>query len=513
MIHTKFLVAVTVLGSFAPAQAQYDEQAPEPAGPIRGDLVIGGGGARARMDARADFARLARGEDARVLILAGTPASAEDPFWKSVRRLASTRLVITSEEHVPAAGLIDQSTGVWIESDTRTELLLTREIADALAALIARGGVVGSSGEAAASLGLGGFNLLDGAVIETGFEPNSNAALLAAIQDRGTCVGLGIPRAAVLNVRGRRVSYAGAEGAAHAYLAPGESRPPRHVEITRSRPADWIALARAAQARAAVPFPAEEPPAPHVEHGSLMMAGGGALSDEIIERFIELAGGPDAPLVFVPCAQEDEIRQIPGTVRLLRRAGAKKVTWIHTKDRDAASTSAEILEPLRKAKGIWFGGGRQWNLVDSYQNTKAHELMHGVLERGGVIAGSSAGASIQGSYLARGDPLGNLNIIAEGYERGLGFLTGVAIDQHFSQRARHADMSKLVSVYPQLLGIGLDEGTALVVSGTAGEVLGPAGQAVYFFDTKKTAPTVPGQDYLTVRPGQRFDLKERLRLQ
>ena len=63
--------------------------------------------------------------------------------------------------------------------------------------------------------------------------------------------------------------------------------------------------------------------------------------------------------------------------------------------------------------------------------------MHDVLERGGVIGGSSAGASIQGDYMPRGDPLGNLNIIAEGYERGLGFITGVAINvdselEHFS---------------------------------------------------------------------------------
>ena len=89
-----------------------------------------------------------------------------------------------------------------------------------------------------------------------------------------------------------------------------------------------------------------------------------------------------------------------------------------------------------------------------------------------MIGGSSAGASIQASYMVRGNPLGNREIMAEGYERGFGFLPGAAVDQHFSQRGRLADMEALVARFPQLLGIGLDESTAIVVSGSAAEVLG-----------------------------------------
>ena len=100
---------------------------------------------------------------------------------------------------------------------------------------------------------------------------------------------------------------------------------------------------------------------------------------------------------------------------------------LHTKDRTEADSDEEFLKHLSEATGIWFGGGRQWNFVDSYYGTKAHQLMLDVLDRGGVVGGSSAGASIQGEYLARANPVANFDIMAPGYERGLGFISGVAI--------------------------------------------------------------------------------------
>ena len=125
--------------------------------------------------------------------------------------------------------------------------------------------------------------------------------------------------------------------------------------------------------------------------------------------------------------------------------------------------------------------------------------------QGVVIGVSSAGASIQGEVLARGNPLGNREIIFEGYERGLGFLPGAAIDQHFTQRNRFEDMRGLIATHPQLLGIGIDEATALVVRGQVGEVLGK--NNVQFFDPPKPGED-PDKNYDIVAPGQRYDLKE-----
>jgi cyanophycinase len=133
--------------------------------------------------------------------------------------------------------------------------------------------------------------------------------------------------------------------------------------------------------------------------------------------------------------------------------------------------------------------------------------MKDVLKRGGVIAGSSAGASIQGRYLARATPISNFKIMAFGYERGgLGFLDGVAIDQHFSQRGRHKDMTQLVNKYPQILGIGIDETTAIVVQKSKAEVVGRG--RVHFYD--RNQPVYPDKpDYIALPAGSEFDLVER----
>ena len=135
------------------------------------------------------------------------------------------------------------------------------------------------------------------------------------------------------------------------------------------------------------------------------------------------------------------------------------------------------------------------------------ELFHDVLKRGGVICGSSAGASIQGEYLARADAITNRPIMAEGYERGFAFLPGTAIDQHFAQRKRFADLSHLVATYPQYLGIGIDEATAIIVQGEVAEVMGR--NQVHFFDAnrKRADGKVP---QISLYAGSSFHLPKRL---
>jgi cyanophycinase-like exopeptidase len=98
-------------------------------------------------------------------------------------------------------------------------------------------------------------------------------------------------------------------------------------------------------------------------------------------------------------------------------------------------------------------------------------------------------------------------MMAEGYERGLSFLPGTAIDQHFSQRQRQADLTAVVQRFPQLLGIGIDEQTALIVRGQTAEVLG-AGRA-HFFDNR--SPSQAGEPKVVVLdPGERYDLVVRI---
>jgi cyanophycinase len=224
----------------------------------------------------------------------------------------------------------------------------------------------------------------------------------------------------------------------------------------------------------------------------------------VTRKFIELVGGPDALIVVLPTANPDPLPPDAGG-GFLTRAGARNVKVLTARELKDVESPA-TLDVLGKARGVWFGGGRQWRFVDAYAGTRAEALMRDVLRRGGAIGGSSAGATIQGDYLCRSSPLGNEEMMCEGYERGLGFLPGVAIDQHFTQRKRFADMTALMKTYPQLLGIGIDEGTALIVRGHVAEILGR--NQAHFYDRRK--PVTDGKpDYETVKPGERYDLKVR----
>ena len=162
----------------------------------------------------------------------------------------------------------------------------------------------------------------------------------------------------------------------------------------------------------------------------VLVVDGGAQNPESIRRFVALAGGSDSPFVLIPTASEsDHVDVKTEEHAFVREFGVKNVTVLHTRDRAEADTEA-FVAPLKTARGVWFGGGRQWRLVDAYMGTRTQRELEAVLARGGVIGGGSAGATIQGSYLVRGAREGNHIMMAKGYEEGFGYLRGVAIDQH-----------------------------------------------------------------------------------
>lgn len=146
--------------------------------------------------------------------------------------------------------------------------------------------------------------------------------------------------------------------------------------------------------------------------GSLVVVGGGKIPASISDRFIELAGGRNAKFIYIPTAGEDQQINNQTGDESPHLFGLKNVTVLHTRDRNVADTEA-FAAPIREASGVWFGGGRQWRLVDSYADTLTLKEIRKVLARGGVIGGSSAGASIQASYLVRGAREGNTIMMAK----------------------------------------------------------------------------------------------------
>ena len=240
------------------------------------------------------------------------------------------------------------------------------------------------------------------------------------------------------------------------------------------------------------------------ENGSLVIVGGAMRDPAIVERFLDLAGGPDAPIVVIPTAGgADEYDQYWRGLKQFKEAGATHLTVLHTKDRGVANSN-EFVKPIREARGVWFGGGRQWHLADSYLDTKVHAELWALLERGGVIGGSSAGATIQGSYLARGDTKTN-EIMMGDHEVGLGFVKNVAIDQHLLRRNRQFDLLEIIEARPELLGIGLDENTAIVVQGDDFEVIGESYVVIY----DNTRQVDSGGDFYFLGAGDRYNLATR----
>lgn len=231
--------------------------------------------------------------------------------------------------------------------------------------------------------------------------------------------------------------------------------------------------------------------------GTLLIVGGGSMAG-LWPVFFELAGGRAAPIVVIPTAGE-VVEPDDRAAEPLRALGATHVTVLHTRDPKVANTEA-FAAPLRTARAVWIAGGRQWRLADAYLGTRTLRELLAVLERGGVIGGSSAGATIQGSYLVRGAPEGNRIMMAPGHEVGFGFLRETAIDQHVNTRGRADDLRPVLQRHRGLLGIGLDEATALIVRGDTGEVVG-AGVARFF-----AAPDAP---VLELKNGARYDLAAR----
>ncbi len=238
-------------------------------------------------------------------------------------------------------------------------------------------------------------------------------------------------------------------------------------------------------------------------HGTLLVVGGGLLGPEILERFIQLAGGPDARIVVITTAAgADSARAAQAVQAQFGHSGARNLAVLNTPDPKVADTEA-FAGQLRHARGVWFSGGRQWRLADAYLGTRTQRELYALLGRGGVIGGTSAGASIQASYLVRGAPEGNTIMMAPGHEQGLAFLRGVAVDQHILARHREGDLAQVVRAHPGLLGIGIDEGTAIEVHGDTAPVLGRSKVAI------TDGRDHDGKPFYFLSAGDRFDLASR----
>jgi cyanophycinase len=211
--------------------------------------------------------------------------------------------------------------------------------------------------------------------------------------------------------------------------------------------------------------------------GTLVMCGGGGgTPDEVFDEFVRLAGGKDARIVFIPSAAEfADVEHARSHFAEWEEYGCVSLIYIDAKSRAEADTE-KFVEPLKKATAVWIAGGDQERLVNLYSDTKLAEAVRDLLARGGVVGGISAGAAVMSQVMIR-DGSNHEAVVGKGF----GLIDGAIVDQHFSQRGRYARLLGLLEDRPQLLGLGIDEDTSLIVQGNHLRVMGNARATVILF--------------------------------
>jgi len=240
--------------------------------------------------------------------------------------------------------------------------------------------------------------------------------------------------------------------------------------------------------------------------GHLLIVGGGPIPPEISRRFVELAGGPGkARIVVFPMASSDSDAGIEMTADLEKLgARAERIVLDH-----AHADTDEAVKRLDGVTGIWFGGGDQVLLTAALGGTRVEAAMHKLLAAGAVLGGTSAGAAVMTTPMLTGEEkhVGGLRppsdlksslaawmtVARDDVETvpGFGFLPGAVVDQHFIRRRRSNRLLSVVLEHPQLVGVGIDESTALDV-GPDGRwrVLGES--AAMIFDARRARVTPVG---------------------
>ncbi len=274
--------------------------------------------------------------------------------------------------------------------------------------------------------------------------------------------------------------------------------------------------------------PVASAPSRRVCQGPVLPIGGAenkTPGGEILERFVDLAGGKQARIAIVPTASEDPEEMGQQYVEVFRKLGVGAADWLRVEHRSDANTEP-ALELLQNATGIFISGGDQARLVRLTAGTEVMECIRLRNAEGVIVAGTSAGASIVAAHLMAGGTglAGNSNDAAarKGMVElvaGYGLLQDMIVDQHFSQRGRMGRLLSIFAANPGLLGVGLDEDTAVLIDreGTM-EVLGSSMVTIidgrnavsdYYEREVGEVLTVANSHLFVLGPGRRFDLNIR----
>ncbi len=407
---------------------------------IRGSLLLAGEGVLSSAASTA-FVDLAGGGSARIAVLSDKKAAkgaidwiapgAREQTWVQVRRASD----LTDEDTLTALLAAD---GIWLDS-LSAKVLGEPLLRSFLVSALERGAAVGASGALAHSLtGVPGIDtdrlclvprieLVFGVADVGNTGPHHKAA-----KEMPARIALALADgAAVALFAERYVDCLGPDSVGFAIYRKGGALVNEQVyrgdnDHEMGDPLDdrldlvsWIRQARGAEHPI---YPPQDPGTPMIEKGTLIVQGGGGVSEETWERYIELAGGTDARFICIPSASEMDHDAAPQSYssRELIERGCTNVRIAHSSDRNGANHNPRLLESIDAADAVWIDGGRTFRFMDRFGETRTAEAIARVLERGGVVGGSSAGCQVVGDFLVRGNPKTNSEMTFPGYTQGMG---------------------------------------------------------------------------------------------
>ncbi|MDB4385256.1 cyanophycinase [Opitutaceae bacterium] len=259
-------------------------------------------------------------------------------------------------------------------------------------------------------------------------------------------------------------------------------------------------------------------------NGALYIHGGGRVNMAEFVTLVKTTTGKSDPVVRVITTAQGRRRiqplkngeEFPVVIRLREQHGLSDVQELYTLS-PREGNDPKFCGQIDDADAVYMTGGNQSFLTDAFLETETLSALQRLLERGGVIGGASAGAQVQSSFMTRGDFKKREILGDKKHQIGFGFVTHSAFDVHVEERDRENDLYQVFNARKrqlqdrslatdQLLGIGIDQGTAAIVIQNKLSVSGPG--LVRIFDPQQWSESRK-PFYLELADGDTFDLKTR----
>lgn len=237
----------------------------------------------------------------------------------------------------------------------------------------------------------------------------------------------------------------------------------------------------------------------------LLVVGGGERPADAMKKFVEWSGGSKAKILAITWASGEPEASFNALSKGFKEAGAGEVIHAPIRPLDAEKRK-QFVDAVGNADGIFFSGGDQNRIMDVLADEELYKLLREKYTKGIPFGGTSAGAAVMSDPMMTGEAdLKILDGSKVGVRKGLGLLPNVIFDQHFLLRQRHNRLFGLVLVNPTMLGIGIDEDTAVLVEDNRRLTVAGATQVMFAHAPKGRQPL----QVSFLKPGEKFDVKKR----